>query len=100
MKIGNFYFDEKDFLFVFSLIILLVLKYFKIQLISFLSLEKLFIILFLSFLARILLGTGKETIIFIIILFGMLISNTLSYPGLIIFLLLSFFMMSIFFRNY
>lgn len=100
MKIGPLYFDEKDILLILSLVALFLIKYFKLGFISFISIEKLFLILLMTLLARIFWGKGKEKIYFVILIFAVFISGTLSYPALLIFLLFSFLLSTIIFRRY
>jgi len=100
MKIGNLYFDEKDFLFVIVLLILLALRYFNLDIIPLFPLDKIFVILLISFIARIFLGKGKETIILITIFLSFIASLTLSLPGLAFFLLLAYIGIAFFFKNY
>lgn len=89
MRIGGLYFDEKDAFLIVILLTLLVVKFLHIDLIFFLDVSKLFIIVFLSILARIFYGKTREHIIFTILFFSILASLVLSYPGLVVFMIIA-----------
>ncbi|GIW64724.1 MAG: hypothetical protein KatS3mg092_0657 [Patescibacteria group bacterium] len=99
MKISFFYFDEKDILFVILLFGLIIIKYLNILTIFLFSVEKLIIILLISFIGRIFLGGTKSNLIFYIVIISIFISNSLSLQGLTIFVLLSLFVANFIFRN-